>query len=164
MNHCSLFDKTTRSSDLDATRQAIYQFADAIFSANESDVKYFSGNGVDDEETVVLKCSSLMPCIHGCDAHENSKIFEPDANRYCWIKADSTFNGLRQIFYEPTERVKISELKPEEKQRYYVIDKVEIEDSDFQKESIYFNENLTCIIGGKSTGKSTLLKQFSSYD
>ena len=38
-----------------------------------------------------------------------------------------------------------------------MIDKVEIEDENFSKEPIPFNDNLTCIIGGKSTGKSLLL-------
>ena len=38
-----------------------------------------------------------------------------------------------------------------------MIDNVEIADSSFQKEPIYFNDKLTCIIGGKSTGKSLLL-------
>ena len=40
---------------------------------------------------------------------------------------------------------------------YYVIDKVVLNDEEFSNEPIYFNDKLTCIIGGKSTGKSILL-------
>ena len=146
-------------SDLDAVRLAIYQFADMVFSANPSDIAYFLGEGEnkDAPEIVIQKCGKLMPCVHGSDAHENSNIFEPKNKRYCWIKADPTFNGLRQVIYEPKDRVKISAIKPEEKQPYYVIDRIEIEDSDFQQTPIFFNDKLNCIIGGKSTGKSILL-------
>ena len=59
-----------------------------------------------------------MPCVHGSDSHTNDKIFKPDFNRYCWIKADPTFEGLKQVLYEPKERVRISSLYPEPKQAY----------------------------------------------
>ncbi len=145
-------------SQLDATRRSIYQLSDMIFSSNQSDISYFLGERVDDEETVKHKCGSLMPCIHGCDAHTNDKIFEPNDKRYCWIKADPTFEGLKQILYEPKERVRISSSCPELKQSYHVIDCVEIVgNADFSPHPIYFNDKLTCIIGGKSTGKSLLL-------
>lgn len=145
-------------SQLDATRHSIYQLSDAIFSSSQSDIAYFLGEGVDSKDIVKHKCGSLMPCIHGCDAHTNGKIFEPDDSRYCWIKADPTFEGLKQILYEPKERVRISSSFPELKQSYYVIDRVEIVgNADFSPHPIYFNDKLTCIIGGKSTGKSLLL-------
>ena len=156
-NHSCYFDSSSRVSDFDATRQAIYQFADAIFSANQNDIDYFLGKRADSPDKVIQKCGSLMPCIHGCDAHENSKIFEPDQKRYCWIKADPTFNGLKQVLYEPEQRVRISELIPEQKPDYYVIDRIEFKDTDFQTQPVVFNDKLTCIIGGKSTGKSILL-------
>lgn len=156
-NHSCYFDKSPYASDFDATRQAIYQFADAIFSANQSDIDYFLGKRADSPDEVIRKCGSLMPCIHGCDAHENSKIFEPDQKRYCWIKADPTFNGLKQVLYEPEERVRISELIPEQKPDYYIIDRIEFNNAEFQAKPVVFNDKLTCIIGGKSTGKSILL-------
>jgi len=161
-NHSSYCETDGTPSQLTLFRQSIYQFVDAIFSAKPSDIRYFLGEGKDDVETVISKCGSLKPCLHGCDAHTNSKIFEPDDQRYCWIKSNPTFNGLRQVLYEPKERVRIGSLKPEEKPSYYVIDRVEIEDSDFQTSPIYFNDKLTCIIGGKSTGKSILLHNLAS--
>lgn len=75
-----------------------------------------------------------------------------------WIKADPTFDGLKQIIYEPKERVKIQENKPEEKAGYHVINSVSINEDEFWKNEIFFNPNLNTIIGGRSTGKSTLLK------
>lgn len=145
------------SSDFDATRQSIYQFVDAIFSGNPSDISYFLGEKSDSPDEVIRKCGSLKPCFHGCDAHTNTKLFEPDNQRYCWIKSDPSFNGLKQVLYEPKDRVRISSLMPEEKSDYHVIDRIVIDDPDFSPEPIQFNDKLSCIIGGKSTGKSILL-------
>lgn len=52
-------------------------------------------------------------------------------------------------------------MKPEEKADYYVIDKVVIKEDGFSDEPIQFNDKLTCIIGGKSTGKSLLLQNIA---
>lgn len=149
-------------SQLKTFRQSIYHFVDIIFSSSPSDIKYFLGKKEGITSDIVKKqCGSLKACIIGSDAHENKKIFEPDNKKYCWIKADPTFNGFKQILYEPEERVCISDNKPEIKENYYVIDKVEFNSQDFPTTPIYFNDKLTCIIGGKSTGKSILLQNMA---
>ncbi len=153
--HYDLFENENGS--LDEVRRVIYNMSDCIFSSNEKDIAYFLGNGVDTKELVKKKIRTLKPCIHGCDAHSESKLFEPDGNRFCWIKADLSFNGLKQIVYEPEERVRIQELKPEEKKAYHIIDTITLNESGFWKETIPLNQNLNTIIGGRSTGKSTLL-------
>ena len=158
VNHSDYLDSFQGDSQLKAFRQSIYKFVDGIFSSTPSDINYFLGKKTNcPAEVVTEECGALKPCIHGCDAHENNKIFEPDQHKYCWIKADPTFNGLKQIIYEPEERVCISNMKPECKPDYYVIDKVVLNDDEFSNKPIYFNDKLTCIIGGKSTGKSILL-------
>ena len=163
INHSDYLDGFQGDSQLKAFRQAIYKFVDGIFSATPSDIAYFSGEKASCPVDLVIKeCGSLKPCVHGCDAHNNEKIFEPDQQRYCWIKADPTFNGLKQILYEPKERVRISQMVPDYKAEYYVIENVQFVDEDFQVAPIVFNENLTCIIGGKSTGKSILLHNLAN--
>jgi ABC-type cobalamin/Fe3+-siderophores transport system ATPase subunit len=158
VNHSDYFDTVGADSQLKIFRQSVYKFVDGIFSAKSSDIAYFSGTKQNCPlELVIRQCGSLKPCLHGSDAHENSKLFEPSGQRYCWIKSDPTFNGLRQIIYEPGERVKIAATKPDYKPPYYVIDRVEFNDGDFQDQPVYFSDKLTCIIGGKSTGKSILL-------
>lgn len=153
--HYDLFENENGS--LDEVRRVIYNMSDCIFSSNEKDIAYFLGNGVDTKEQVKKKIRTLKPCIHGCDAHTESKLFEPENNRYCWIKADLTFYGLKQIVYEPEERVRIQELKPEEKKAYHLIDTISLNEQGFWEEVIPLNQNLNTIIGGRSTGKSTLL-------
>ncbi|WP_289053773.1 TrlF family AAA-like ATPase [Carboxylicivirga marina] len=74
-----------------------------------------------------------------------------------WVKADTTFEGLKQLIYEPLERVKVQQNKPEEKRGYYAIDSLKLEEKGFWNQTILLNENLNTIIGGRATGKSTLL-------
>lgn len=146
-------------TQLDATRYSLYQFSDAIFSSSDNDILYFAGNGADSKEDVLFKCSNLMPCFHGCDAHSNDKIFSPVDNRFCWIKADPTFEGLKQTLYEPEDRVRIQAFKPDIKNDRFIISELAFEDSSnlFGNQVIQLNDNLNAIIGGKSSGKSLLI-------
>lgn len=128
---------TTSQSQLDATRWSIYQFSDAIFSSSESDVLYFTALGPDDRGVVIEKCGALMPCFHGCDAHENNKIFKPDQNRFCWIKADPTFEGLKQTLYEPGDRVRIQALRPDIKNERFIISDLQFINSSQSIYNIY---------------------------
>ena len=153
--HYDMFEN--ESGSLDEVRNTIYSLSDCIFSSNPNDVDYFLGRRTDSKETLLTKMRSLKPCIHGSDAHTEEKLFEPDKKRYCWIKADLTFNGLKQILYEPAERVCIDELRPEEKKPYHLIDAVALNENGFWNDTIPLNPNLNTIIGGRSTGKSTLL-------
>lgn len=163
--HFDLFENEQDSS-LDATRQAIYKLTDMIFSSNKSDIEYFLGLKKNSKEDVIKKCGSLKPCIHGSDAHTEEKLFTPDNNRYCWIKAEPTFEGLKQVIYEPS-RVYIGENKPQsalhklEEIHLNFDSGVKWENDNFCyssfREPIKFSPYLTCIIGGRGSGKSTLL-------
>lgn len=93
------------------------------------------------------------PAIVASDAHKIDDV----GKLYTWIKADKTFEGLRQIVYEPELRVKIQENMPNNKSDYQVIDSIEISGEDFGKQVIPFNQDLNVIIGGRSSGKSILL-------
>jgi len=97
-----------------------------------------------------------MPLLQNSDAHSLEII----GNKFTWIKAQPTFEGLKQIIYEPEERVNIQKEKPElEKLDSLMIDQVIFAqpDNKFTTAPIYFNKNLNVIIGGKSSGKSILL-------
>src|SRR5690606_23121772 len=112
----------------------------------------------DDKEgyinVVIPAIKKHIPMIIGSDNH-NVKEYAVKEN--CWIKADCSFEGLKQIIYEPKQRVRIQSLKPHQKAEYQVIDSVLITHSDFHSQKIHFNQNLNSIIGGRSTGKSVLL-------
>jgi predicted ATPase len=143
-----------------------------LFFGSSKDTDFFL-NKVEGRTQYKLPSKSV---IYGCDSHsfddlekKLGKTFEEknnadeiiDCSETTWIKSDPTFEGLRQIVYEPKDRVKIQELKPEEKEEYQVIDKVSFIDDSFTPDDILINQNLTTIIGGKSTGKSILLRNIA---
>ncbi|HUQ85072.1 MAG TPA: hypothetical protein VM077_02005 [Candidatus Limnocylindrales bacterium] len=164
-------------SSLSATRQEIYRFSHCIFSGNPNDFTYFLGNGVDNKDEIIRKHGNLKSCIHGSDAHSLEQIGLPCARRgerghtcslssdtcdmrFCWIKADTTFDGLKQIIYEPGERVKIQKLSPFEDRKKVYIDEISLEGSvNFivPNAEFYLNRELVTIIGGRGSGKSAFL-------
>lgn len=110
------------------------------------------------EETVFPSIKFRLPLVICSDNHD---IKNYNLKHNCWIKADLTFEGLKQIIYEPEERVKIQELCPDEKNDYAVIDSIIFEDNDFISSEIVLNSNLVSIIGGRSTGKSVFLRSIA---
>lgn len=156
--HYDLFENGDESQ-LDAVRKSIYCISHAIFSSNPEDRKYFLGERVDNEDQVIEKCGSLKPCIHGSDAHAENELFNPNNNLYCWIKANPTFEGLKQIIWDPKERVRIQERNPaDSKSNRIIIDSVTYKNASGQEKTVVFNEDLNSIIGIRGSGKSTLLK------
>lgn len=109
-----------------------------------------------------------LPSILTSDAHKVEDI----GNRFTWIKADPTFEGLKQILYEPSERVKIQNDNPgleREKSPFTLITipqktKVFKDDDDifFDVNSIPLNNGLVSIIGGRGTGKSQLINYLAA--
>lgn len=153
--------KQDNSGQLELVLDNLYSFVDAIFSATPSDIDHFLGNSNTAKNEVIKRYGSLKACVHGSDAHTEDRLFSPDDNKYCWIKTEPTFEGLKQIIYEPEERVKIDVSKPEQKSSYLVIDKCKYIDSSFMADELVFSNNLTVVIGGKSTGKSLLLRNIA---
>lgn len=96
------------------------------------------------------------PLIISSDNHDPRCY---DNNKCLWIKSDLTFEGLKQIIYEPDERIKYGKSNPNDKLDYLLIDYLEYDDN----KKIFFNSGLNTIIGGRSTGKSTLLNSIAKY-
>ncbi len=112
------------------------------------------------------------PLIQSSDAHEEEQI----GKKYTWIKAEKTFEGLKQIIYEPETRVSIDKEKSQDP--LYKIDSVglnfdeevkttnEQDDTPFCyagfNETLFFSPYFTCVIGGRGSGKSTLLQLIAS--
>jgi hypothetical protein len=116
----------------------------------------------------VSEFGSLKPCVHGSDAHSFEHLCKPEEDRYCWIKADPTFEGLRQVVFEPEERVYIGPKSPEPRKNIYSLSQVKLEQTKISNElvikesSIPLNRNLVAIIGGKGHGKTALLDLISN--
>ena len=98
------------------------------------------------------KSPYVRPLLQSSDSHSLEQI----GSKYSWVKADLTFDGLEQIKYEPEYRISVEKEKTTLKKDELVIDKILYNGQD-----IYLSENLNTIIGGRSTGKSTLLNSIA---
>ncbi len=117
----------------------------------------------DYNEKVFPAIKYRLPMIICSDNHD---IKNYNVKQNLWIKADPTFEGLKQILFEPKHRVFIGADAP--MNPLICINKVEFDfpnDAKFENESfclsgkteILFSPNFTCLIGGRGTGKSTIL-------
>ncbi|MCQ2285179.1 MAG: ATP-binding protein, partial [Bacteroidales bacterium] len=146
-----------QESQMLAARREIYRMSDIVFSARANDRKYFLGEGSDSRERVVEQYGSLKPCVVGSDAHGFEALRNWHKGVVTWIKADPTFDGLRQILFEPTDRVRIQADMPEQKAPYQTLSHVCLNETGFWDQPLSLNPGLVAIIGGRSSGKSNLL-------
>lgn len=141
-------------------RKLLIQKSHFLMSSNPNTVKWGLGEFNTNAEEYIREFKSLKPTLWGSDAHDFDKLFEPDLNRSTWVKSDNTFEGIRQVLFEP-ERIKIQESSPSNKNAYQVIKELKFTDTSntlFQNDfKIGLNQDLNSIIGGKSSGKSLLL-------
>jgi ABC-type cobalamin/Fe3+-siderophores transport system ATPase subunit len=149
-----------------ADKKTIINCADLVFISSATAAEWTNAKksltegGVNDR---LLDCS---------DAHHYAD--SPDKNRlakcFTWIKADPTFEGLRQAVFEYASRIHVADVPPIEP--FLQIKKAMLkfppntllsrgDRSDVfcfrGTREIVFSPYLTCIIGGRGTGKSTLL-------
>ena len=152
------------------------KFSHAFFG-NAGNREYFLGSGrLEDKKQI----PSPKPVLSGCDAHSlkdmdlrlgqvvshssDGIVLEPT-----WIKADLTFEGLKQIVFEPVNRVFIGEEPEIERRvrehstRYIKALHVSCIDSYrgqhgvwFKDTKIPFGKELVAIIGNKGSGKSAI--------
>src|SRR5258708_27624932 len=149
-----------------ADKKTIIHSADLVFisSATAGEwakaQKSLTDGGVNDR---LLDCS---------DAHRYADSTDKDrlAKCFTWIKADPTFEGLRQSVFEYASRVHVADVPPIEPFLHIKRSTLKLpgnatlsrgDQSDVfcfrGTREIVFSPYLTCIIGGRGTGKSTLL-------
>ena len=153
------------------------KFSDAFFG-NTGNVEYFLSTDRAEDKT---EHTEPKPVLSACDAHSLSELDErlgqviSDSSsgivlEPTWIKSDLTFEGLKQIIFEPQNRVFIGEVPESErrvrehKTRY--IESLHITCIDgyqqdqhgawFCDEQIVLGKELVAIIGNKGSGKSAV--------
>lgn len=147
-----------------ATKKSIINKADIVFTSAESIETFIKAKsqltqqGVND---LLLDCS---------DAHYLSSSEDKDRIGKCltWLKADPTFDGLKQAINEPIERVFVGNAPPlfervsKNKTKYIkelTITQVEgYSDNNvwFKDVCIPFSSELVAVIGNKGSGKSAI--------
>lgn len=158
-------------------RKILIQRSSALFASNPVTRAWALGRPPygEGEDAFIREFKTLKPCLHGSDCHGYPEIGHPCAKkgksghdcstqsdrcdlRYCWIKADTTFEGLRQILHEPGDRTFIGPTAPDYHDEARVIRSVSLSDGKgwFSDANIPLNPSMVSIIGQKGSGKSAL--------
>ena len=162
-------------------RRILTQKADFIFTSNPENIRWYLGRkGYDDPQHFKREFETFKPCIHGSDAHELFFIGHPCAKRgdkdhdcksstkhcelrHCWIKADPTFEGLKQLLYEPEDRVRIQAENPTPSRYPYTLSHVRFSNGHINSElrvsdtAIPLHPELVAVAGGKGAGKTAFV-------
>ncbi|BBI32263.1 TrlF family AAA-like ATPase [Cohnella abietis] len=164
-------DQNNFTGRLGNIKQTLLNQADMCFTHNSADINFLLGKSTHAPvEMFHRRFRSLKPSIWGSDAHDLNNLFHPSngaSQHYTWIKADPTFEGLKQIVNEPEERVFIGIKPPKLKnvldKRTKYLRSIEIRkkpgsmlvETWFDNE-LQLNPGLVAVIGNKGSGKSAL--------
>ncbi len=80
--------------------------------------------------------------------------------RHTWLKMSRpSVEALRQAFLDPQSRIQLSGTRPSDALRHPRITGVSVKGAKFlADQELSFSENLNCVIGGRGSGKSSLLE------
>lgn len=153
-----------------ADKKTIINSADFVFTSAATPADWEKAQ----KSLLVAQVNSRLLDCSDAHAFPDSKEKDRLGKCYTWIKADPTFEGLRQTLYEPTCRIAISSDKPLEPllkvgrvlfnfpENTQLVSEFDGEQRTDQfcfrgRSEIIFSPYLTCLIGGRGSGKSTLL-------
>ncbi len=147
----------------EALRDEMTRFADFLFSGRPGEREFWLGEGDEEQQATVIRLGGPRACLHGSDAHGIDRLFRPDGDRFCWVKADPTFEGLRQVLYEPGDRAHIGPSAPAYHDEARVIESIRLQRTNgwFDETKIPLNSGLVSIIGQKGSGKSALAEMMA---
>ena len=151
----SIIHSGSKSNGLDKETTNKLPYGQALKGDISRNVDIFEVGKSEDIENYKKKVFNVIPSRPLILSSDNHNIKDYASCRYTWIKADPSFEGLRQTLYEPEER--ISYEKPISKKTYNIIKSVSIESPEIYNKTICFSPYLNTIIGGRSSGKSLLL-------
>ena len=100
----------------------------------------------------------------------DAKSLKPDAQgqplanslgyRHTWLKMSKpSIEALRQSFLDPLSRIQLQGGRPSDALVHPRITKVSVRGAKFlEDQDVYFSEGFNCVIGGRGSGKSSLLE------
>lgn len=151
--------KINWSNQAGSIRANIYSQSNGLFSSNEKTIEWAKS------DDAIQICKEKKPCYWGSDAHSFDKMFSPALDKYCWIKADTSFLGLMESTYSFENRVFIGdaplELTIARQRKNYTLQQIECHPISKDNKAwfdfkIDVNPFMVTIIGNKGSGKSAL--------
>lgn len=153
-------------------KQGLINDADLIGSSNQKQIDFFLWKDEKfTEEQFVNWFKDKKPCLKGSDSHDHSYpiglLKDTKSNpcdKSCWIKADMTFEGLKQVVNEPDDRIYIGKIPQKlldiENHKSHYIETLSLRPTNPSQINPWFNSEipinpeLVAIIGKKGSGKS----------
>ncbi|WP_215907204.1 AAA family ATPase [Kordia aestuariivivens] len=131
----------------------------------ENEILYTDNDDNSDRKNLISKRrksldldkNSDLAKLMSSDAHSLEKLGTnaDGEKRLTRIKMDTlTFEGFKNALSLPASRIRLEKIIPESVPHFVGI---QLDDGLLKDQEIKFSRNLTCIIGGRGTGKSTLL-------
>ncbi|NTU79265.1 MAG: hypothetical protein HGA45_07650 [Chloroflexales bacterium] len=148
--------------------------ADIFETRDADDVSLFLGIRTERNKRFIDEFQDNMggkpkPAVSGSDAHCVADYGNFPSKKATWIKADPTFNGLKQVLVEPKCRSFIGDVPPDiervnsNRTKYLrsiritkAVDSSVFGEAWFDNE-VCFNHGLIAVIGNKGNGKSALV-------
>lgn len=154
------------------------QLANIFESRDCKNIDLFTGKKTEDNKLYFDNFHKTLggcskPCVSGSDAHAFGEYGIYPSDSITWIKADPTFEGLKQIIYEPASRISIGTASPPHSPNIIesfsfklpTTSKVGKEEFCFAglEKKFHLSPYFNCFVGGRGTGKSTILNFFGIH-
>ena len=122
---------------------------DAVEVQKSSDNQYYSGVHTD-----ALGVNPI-PCVLGSDAHNLQDIGLKNSTTYIKMQSPS-FRDLRRALRDPATRIRYEDSVPRTKIPRIL--GIKFGGGFFKEQTIGFSDNMTCLIGGRGSGKSATIE------
>lgn len=119
--------------------------------------------GAGDDCDTAWKRARPIACIMSSD----NKALTPEENadnyigmRYTWVKmSEPSVEALRQAFLDHESRIRLQKERPSDEERHPRLVSISVKGAAFlDDQTVHFSPNLNCVIGGRGSGKSSLLE------
>lgn len=119
--------------------------------------------GAGDDCDAAWKRARPIACIMSSD----NKALTPEENaenyigmRYTWVKmSEPSVEALRQAFLDHESRIRLQKERPSDEERHPRLVSISVKGAAFlDDQTVHFSPNLNCVIGGRGSGKSSLLE------
>lgn len=146
-----------------AEKKSIINKVDFVFTSSETINHFNNAKSKLIEQKVTNLLFDCSDAHHNCNSTNKDRI----GKCYTWVKADTTFDGLKQVIYEPdrlfvgslpqmVERLKTTPNKFIAKLEVQKVQGCEMGEVWYDSFAINLNPGLIAIIGNKGNGKSAI--------
>lgn len=151
----SVLSKTARINAWQHPKLLAVQIPGAVEDAPDDIRPILRNKNADYRRTPSVGEDLALAVVNSADIAKPEDLEHPSAT--CWIKMSAiSIEGLRQAFLDPDSRIRLS--SDERLERHAELVAMSWEAGFLDGDAIHFNENLNVLVGGRGSGKSTVVE------